>query len=266
MGPLARLIAYTLGNVNDTSLLQQISQDLLTLTSTLDRLWRHIKLSEVHISEESIYLDKTTIERTIPQLWRMLRSILFSVTVVLRAVLDRVINDSSLATSNVATQLALDSLYMLRHLFFISTRLGSNTFSQYSFVYLIAIDILSAHPLQADKFIHGISPATFASVSNNPLDRILDLFFLNAAEHLVFVLPASTTEGMVLKVAATYLASGGNRGLRENFEAAHSVMLAVFASTQNLELSAAYLPQYIEALFEGKVAQCSAFQLANFMD
>lgn len=86
-------------------------------------------------------------------------------------------------------------------------------------------------------------------IPQHPLDRYLDLFFLNTAEHFTLVLHSHTSEEVLVAAATPYLAAGGNNNLLAIFEAAHSVMLAVFSAPQNAELTTRHLPFYIDALF-----------------
>lgn len=142
------------------------------------------------------------------------------------------------------------SLHTLRNLSFISLRLGASSFSQYTFVYLTAIDVLSAYPARAAAFMQEISPVYLGQIPDNPLDRHLDLFFLNAAEYFALVLPAELNEKHLIAAASPYLAAGGNNHLLEIFEAAHSVMLAVLSAPQSANMAAAHLPSYVDSLFK----------------
>ena len=111
------------------------------------------------------------------------------------------------------------------------------------------MDILAAYPAQAEAFLHAIKSPDVSVIPQHPLDRCLDLFFLNTAEHFTLVLPSQTSEDLLVTAAAPYLAAGGNNNLLAIFEAAHSVMLAVFSAPQNAELTTRHLPFYIDALF-----------------
>ena len=146
--------------------------------------------------------------------------------------------------------MAIKALQSLRSLYFISTKTGSASFSQYNFVYFSALDILAAYPAQADTFLHTIKSPDPSVIPQHPLDRCLDLFFLNTSEHFTLVLPSHTSEELLVAAAMPYLAAGGNNNLLPIFEAAHSVMLAVFSGPQNAEVTARHLPFYIDALFK----------------
>lgn len=112
------------------------------------------------------------------------------------------------------------------------------------------MDIIAAYPSQAEALLHMIKSPDLSTIPQHPLDRCLDLFFLNTAEHFTLVLPSHTCEEMLVSAAAPYLAAGGNNNLLAIFEAAHSVMLAVFSAPQNAELTTRHLPFYIDALFK----------------
>lgn len=127
--------------------------------------------------------------------------------------------------------------------------MGTSAFSQHTFVYLTAMDILASYPHQVEAFLQTIKPQQLGKVPEHPHDRCLDLFFLNTSEHFTLVLPAKTTEELLVAAATPYLASATNHDLLPIFEAAHSVMLAAFSPPQNFELTFRHLPFYVDALF-----------------
>jgi hypothetical protein len=134
-------------------------------------------------------------------------------------------------------------------LYFVSTKTGSSSFSQYTFAYLTAMDTLSAYPMQVQTFLGSVKPAEMSGVPEHPLDRNLDLFFLNTAEHFTLILTPSSNEELLVAAASRYLAAGESAQLLPIFEAAHSAMLAVFSAPQNAEVTRRHLPFYIAALF-----------------
>lgn len=150
----------------------------------------------------------------------------------------------------VAPVLAAQTLHILRHIYFISSRLGPNAFSQYTFVYLTAIDIICAYPSRVETFVREICPQHLGRIPAHPLDRNLDLYFLNTVEHFTLVLSPRTNEDLLVAAATPYLASGGNNHLLEIFEAAHSVMLAVLSAPQSAHIATTHIPLYVEALFK----------------
>jgi hypothetical protein len=249
MGPLSRLIAHSVENVKDPWLIQTMMDDLASFSRALTTQWRQIRFSEIDPAEEATYLGEEALNTTLPVLWRLLKAALFSTVVILRGVFSRTLADSVLASDAVAPVLASQTLQTLRQLYFITSRLGPASFSQHTFVYLTAIDILSAYPIHADRFLKSIAPQQLGQIPRHPLDRILDLYFLNTAEHFTLVLTPATNEELLVASAVPYLASGANHNMLPIFEAAHSVMLAVLSAPQSAEVTAKHLPFYIDALF-----------------
>jgi hypothetical protein len=249
MGPLSRIIAHAVENVRDPWVIQAMMDDLASFARALTTQWRQINFSEIDPAEEDIYLEEEALHKTVPLLWRLLKAALFATTITLRGVLMRTLGDKTLAGDAAAPVIASQALQTLRHMYFITSRLGPASFSQHTFVYLTAIDILAAYPVHADKFLKSIAPPQLGQIPRHPLDRILDLYFLNTAEHFSLVLSTATNEDLLVASAVPYLAAGGNHNMLPVFEAAHSVMLAVLSAPQSAEITAKHLPFYIDALF-----------------
>lgn len=107
LGPLSRLIAHTVENVRDPRLISQTVDVMADFSRTLMAQWRQNKLSEVDQIEESEFLDTETLKTTSPALWRVLRSCLYSVVIVLRGAFGRVLNDRVLASDGRKCALSL---------------------------------------------------------------------------------------------------------------------------------------------------------------
>lgn len=223
--------------------------DLASFSRALTTQWRQIKLADLEANEDELHLEEDALRITTPKLWSLLKAALFATTIVLRGVLIRTMSDRALASDAIAPILASQALQTLRHMYFITVRLGPASFSQHTFVYLTAIDILSAYPNHADKFLKAIASQQLGQIPRHPLDRIIDLFFLNTAEHFTLVLSQATNEDLLVASAVPYLAAGENPHLLPVFEAAHSVMLAVLSAPQSAKITAKHLPFYIDALF-----------------
>lgn len=269
LGPLSRLIAHAVENVQDPRVVAQTVDYLADFVRTLMVQWRQNKLSEVDVTEEAEFLDAESRESTLPTLWKLLRNCLYSVVIVLRAVLGRTINDPALANDQCVSYIAptcllktdsdcslpgapflsMQYLHILRNLYFISSRIGQNASSQHTFVFLAAIDILSQYPELAQNFLKSIKPSDVGHIPSHPVERCLDLFFLNVAEHFPVVLSPESNEELLLSAAFPYLAASANSLLLEIFEAAHSVVLVVFAIPHNSALAVKHLPFYIDNLF-----------------
>lgn len=264
MGPLSRLVAHAVENVRSPWIIQTMMDDLASFSRALTTQWRQIKFSDIDPSDEEVHLEEEALHKTTPQLWKLLKAALFATTIILRGVFTRTLRDRVLATDAIAPVLASQALHTLRHLYFVTSRLGPASFSQHTFVYLTAIDILSAHPTHATKFLNLIAPPHLGTIPSHPLDRILDLYFLNTSEHFSLTLPASVNENLLVASAVPYLASFShpttNAHLAPSFEAAHSVMLSVLSAPQSAEVTAKHLPFYIDALFSAFPVSLSARQ------
>jgi len=117
-------------------------------------------------------------------------------------------------------------------------------------VYLAALDILSQYPAQAEAFLRDIQPTETGQIPQHPLDRCLDLYFLNTAEHMTLILSPQVNEELLIVAATPYLGVGGDQRLLEIFEAAHSTVLAVLAAPRNADLVARYIHTYVDVLFK----------------
>ena len=251
LGPLSRLMSHAVEHVRDPWLIQTMIEDLQNFSAILIKQWRHCRLSTIETSAESKALTEESLSTTVPKLWKLLTSTLFAVVIVLRGALGRLLSDRGLASDAVAPVIVTQSLNTLRNLYFIINRVGTNSFSQYTFVNLTAIDVLSKYPVHASSFLQSIQPATLGTIPDSPLERTLDLYFLNTAEHFTLILPPNLNEDLLVAAAAPYLSAplNGSAELLPIFEAAHSVMLAVLSAPQSASLASKHLPFYVDALF-----------------
>jgi len=249
MGPLSRLIAHAVENLNNPRRVIEVREHLLTFTGNILERWKRTKLSEVDSSEESAFLTAETNRVTFPVLWQVLKTVMFAAVVILRSVLGRTLIDHFLASSHNAPVTAAQSLLILRNIHFISSRMGTHAFSAYTFVNMTSIDILSRFPAASSSFLRTIYPSQAGQIPAHPLQRNHDLFYLNTAEHFTLSLSPADAEYLIVASCTPYLSPDANSQLLEIFEAAHSAMLAVLAAPQNEILTAKVLPFYVESLF-----------------
>ncbi|KAK0127427.1 hypothetical protein ONS96_006968 [Cadophora gregata f. sp. sojae] len=249
MGPLSRLIAHAIENVGKPLLVVEAREHLLAFTTGISQKWQRNKLSEVDPSEETTFLAPDTLRVTFPVLWQILKTAMFATVVILRTVVGRTLIDPVLASPQLAPVTASQSLLALRNTHFISSRLGSNAFSAYTFVNTTSIDILTRFPASSLNFLRTIYPSHAGQIPASPLQRNHDLFYLNTAEHFTLSLKPADVESLIVTPCTPYLSPTANVHLLEIFEAAHSAMLAVLAAPQNEELTARILPFYVESLF-----------------
>lgn len=249
MGPLSRLVAHAIENVRNPLLAVEVRDHLLSFTNVLLQRWQRNKLSEIDSSEEATFLTPDTLRITFPVLWQILKTAMFAIVVILRAVIGRTLIDPVLSSPQIAPVTASQTLFILKNIHFISSRLGSNAFSAYTFVNITSIDILTRFPASSLAFLRSIYPSQAGQIPPHPLERNHDLFYLNTAEHFTLSLKPADVETLIVTPCSPYLSPTANVHLLEIFEAAHSAMLAVLAAPQNEGLTAKILPFYVESLF-----------------
>ncbi|KAF4634216.1 hypothetical protein G7Y89_g3882 [Cudoniella acicularis] len=249
MGPLSKLIAHSIEHLSMTNRIVEVLDHLLAFTNELLAGWGRNKLSELDLSEETRFLTPDTLRVTYPVLWQVLKTAMFATTAVLRAIVARTLITPFLSSDDLAPTIASKSLLTLRDIHFISSRMGSNSFSAYTFVNLTSIDILTRFPLQSRDFLRAIYPEKAGQIPIRPLQRNHDLFYLNTSEHFTLIMSPATAESLIFTPASPYLNPVANINLLEIFEAAHSAMLAVLAAPQSGPLTTKILPFYVESLF-----------------
>ncbi|CAL8580821.1 hypothetical protein XPA_006538 [Xanthoria parietina] len=249
LGRISRLAAFSTEHATDLITLSRLLQDLFDISRSLCVQWRQNKLSEVDASEQDLFLSDNTIRKTLPLLWRVLRSSMFSIVIILTAWTGRLLSDN-LIPKEIVPPSAMQILKTLRNFYFISSHLGTDTLSQHSFVYLTAVDIISQYPKFAEALVNQLRPAQIGLIPQHPLDRCLDTYFLNTAEHFATVLNTKIADGLLLSAAMPYLGTNDERKSLEAFEAAHSVMIAVMAAPHNNDLTVSRIETYAGRLFE----------------
>ena len=249
IGPLSRLAAHSLANMANPLHIPDLMDDIAIFSRMLSNQWRRNKLSELDPSEETKFLTPETTEITFPLMWQVLKTVMFAIVNILRAITSRSLVDNILIAEVSAQTIASKVLHILRHIYFISSRLGTNSLSAYTFSFLTSIDILSRFPDESRLFLLEIRTTQPGQIPAHPLDRNFDLFSLNVCEHFPLVLSPQDNEDLIVTAASPYLDPGAHRNLMEIFEAAHSVMLAVLAAPQNASLTIKLIPFYVETLF-----------------
>ena len=94
LGSLSRLTASCVEKVQNIDLLVAMLDDLSVFTRSLCIQWRQNKLSEIDITEEGNFLGDETLKTSLPLLWRVLKSSMFAIIVILQALLGRVMGDA----------------------------------------------------------------------------------------------------------------------------------------------------------------------------
>jgi hypothetical protein len=250
MNQLSRIAASSIAETTEIETIHQFLDRMLDFSNTLSLQWSTCKLSEVSTLDEKNRLDSETQRYTIPVAWQILKTILFSTVMILNELTTKMLQSEELYAAHNAPVLALKILTILRRLYFITSRLGDGAFSTYTFVYLSCLDIMSQHPAQAEHLISQLAPKNLGTIPTSLMDRTLDLYFLNTAEHLPSTLSTNTIEDLVHPAVTPYLnPATHDRNLQPHFEAAHSLMLSIISTPSCAELSARILPYYIDTLF-----------------
>ncbi|EAQ89127.1 hypothetical protein CHGG_05746 [Chaetomium globosum CBS 148.51] len=189
LGPLSTLLAHAVQFARDPDVVLQLQDDLMAFTARLLQHWQAGKLSELEISEESIFLTPETLETTWPTLWQFLKKTMYAVVAVLQSIVTRSLLDRHLKHHAVAPTVATKTLHTLRNLYFISSRNGSDAFQVYAFTYLTSLDTLSRYGPASSAFLHSILPPQ-SNIPPDPLHRTVELFYLHTVEHVVTVVCA----------------------------------------------------------------------------
>lgn len=250
-GPLSKLIAYAVEKTRNYRLVLRAQDDLVAFTARLLDQWRHVKLSEVEMSDEGGSLTENTLQITWPTLWRLLTNVLFAVVAILRSVTARSLLDPHLRNDAMAPVVAAKTLHVYRNLYFISSR-GNDSFQVYTFSYLTSIDVLARYSEPATTFLRETAPPIASSIPTHALHRTLDLFYLNTAEHLPLNIPPEACETLIIQPATAYLSHSAPHSKRmiELFEAAHSAVLSALSCPQNGPIAVKMAPFYAESLLK----------------
>lgn len=107
LGSLSRVMAFSVDHILDVDLVSVLVNDLFSFTRSLCLQWRQNKLSEIDITEEAAFLTDETLRTTLPTLWRGLRSAMFAIVIILRAILGRVLGDPKIPLAGSKSPLCL---------------------------------------------------------------------------------------------------------------------------------------------------------------
>lgn len=252
MGPLAKLAGFAAQQAGNTSTVIQAQDDLVVFTHRVLDAWSKNRLSNVDPAMESTRLSAETLQHSWPTLWQVLRKLMFGVVAVLQAITSRSLVDPRMLHDAISSPVASKTLQVLRNLYFISSRNGNSAFQVYTFTYLTSIDVLSRNGTASEKFLAEFRPADSISLPALHLQRTLDLFYLNLAEHLPLSLTTDACDALIVKPAIAYLSQEGpmTPAVVEIFESAHSAVLSVLSCPQHSRLTIEMAPFYIVKLFE----------------
>ncbi|KAG8747605.1 hypothetical protein FRC10_000147 [Ceratobasidium sp. 414] len=206
-------------------------------------------------------------------IWHMLKSFLFTTVLIARSALDTVIYYNT-TTPQEGKALSRSILTTLCRLSFVSLKFGAlaaegGGFSEMKRAFFGALDVLASNVDDRDstgdqscvKLVTDLSLELSDIESSvgvtHPIHQGRVVYFLVCAEHVMNQLTEKTIEQVILPIVQRHLADNDNR---EKYEAAHSVMLAIFAASEtgsvasqrSSPFSRAHLlvPAYIDILLQ----------------
>lgn len=262
MGPLAKLAAFAVQHAKNTSAVLQAQDALLLFSRRSLEAWQRSPFGDIDPATENTMLSLDTTRNTWPLLIQVLKKLLFGAVSLLQAIVSRSLLDKKMLKAKTAPGVASRSLHILRNLSFISSRDGNNSFQVYTFSYLTSLDMLGRYPAAAEKFLREARPGENPGAPARHIQRTLDLFYLNVAEHLPMTISTAACDELIVKPALAYLSHDGpmTPAMVEVFESAHCAVLAVLSAPHNSTLTIGMAPFYIVKLFESFPRQISARQ------
>ncbi|TGZ83164.1 hypothetical protein EX30DRAFT_329197 [Ascodesmis nigricans] len=267
MGSLARLTGQAIKETHEPKAVHALLDDLGKFSQTMQAQWKLNRLSTIPFVEEENMVDSECLKATMPVAWQMLKTVLFTTTIILQEMMARVIETPELCEPENGPSIASKTLNILRNFYFITSRINPAGFSSYNFVYYTSIDILtslvspaSPFPEPIQSLVTSLSSSTPGTIPPTHSEQLLDLFFLNLLEHLVPHLPADYIESTVIPILSPYLQPSSNRSLHLHFESSHTAMLSVLASPHCAELATKTLPFYVGSIFTAFPSSLSARQ------
>lgn len=96
LGSLSRLIEYSVDHVRDVELLITMMGNISAFARSLCVQWRQNKLSDIDVQEEAIFLSSESLQNSLPLMWKVLKSSMFSIVIILKSLLGRVLGDAKM--------------------------------------------------------------------------------------------------------------------------------------------------------------------------
>ncbi|KAK6501574.1 hypothetical protein TWF481_009409 [Arthrobotrys musiformis] len=249
MGSLAKLAATSINSSGETETINGVLSVLATYSRSLVSIWRETALSTL---PDDAGISHDPVQTNTAQLWTVLKSSLFSAVVVLEGIVRILLQSHQISRNNEVHAFASQILCILRDFYFITHRTNPAAFGTYIFVYHACVDIVMSNPAQAESLAAQLAPITepAGTIPTHPTDVLRDLYFLNTLEYLVISCSSRFCTTIVSPSLTPYLTSPSiTSTLREPFESAHSLMLAMIGCPQLVESSYKILPTYIESVF-----------------
>ena len=156
MSSVARLASTCVRESKSPGSIHILLDRMNEFTQTLTAQWNMTRLSGVSLVDEPRLIDPESRRATMPVVWQMLKMFLFTAVLVVSEVSTRLVKEEEWNEGRKVV--ASKILYMLRGLYFITSRLGTQGFTSYNFVYMSSIDILGMHKEEAEKWVRSVAP------------------------------------------------------------------------------------------------------------
>ncbi|KAL5524521.1 hypothetical protein ACEPAF_9661 [Sanghuangporus sanghuang] len=244
---LCRLLAKVISRLADTSFSRQgrrelweffytVVRSLYSMSRQVEEDWRSSPLADVTSETQ---LDETT-SKVMEKIWIVLKTHLFSTLMLQQAILDTVLYHSPPSSLYSTSHLASTILSTLSSLSFVISSFGGvaarpteagagPSFPELKKVFYTSVDILSTDVMESEGFIRS-SVRDARNYSVSPKNHFMHAkwsFVLTCIEQFISVLDDGSVEEVVLPFCEPYLSDSSNR---QTYEAAHSVMLSIFAA------------------------------------
>ncbi|GAA5907246.1 hypothetical protein JCM8208_006730 [Rhodotorula glutinis] len=258
------------------SAIHGLSESLLAVATTLSADWAATPWSD-HSDERA--LAPATRTETAP--WTLLKSLLFAQTLVYSSLLEVVsaAPGSEPGTPPTALQrtLASEAVQALARTYFVALRFGQAGFEAWRAVLAGLVEVVAAPTVgvragaswgleegaeegegarsPAEELVRSLEPQRVGP-HDRAVERAGATFWLNTAEQVMRSLGDDYVERVVLRGCRPYL---DDATYRDSFEAAHSVVLAIFSTTKRCACDVA--PWYIDLLLRTYPSLLSPTQL-----
>ena len=268
MSRISVMAGFHINHLRTPAPLPRITTQLRDFSTNLLELWRASPFSAYDPSIPSNTPGSTTLAPETHQphtvLFNLLRNIYFATLLIVTALVSRLLPSPLplAAKANISSQI----LHTLRSLSPISSRLGH--LANYDFVLLSSIDLLTSSRPHALEFFTSILPSSLGYIPSHPVDRGMDLYFLNVAEHFTLLLPADVVADKIIGAAKPYLdlsatprAELQGTQMKTLIEAAHSATLSALSAPHMSAPAAHLLGPYAETLLRSFPHSIDARQL-----
>ncbi|KAF8245069.1 hypothetical protein K440DRAFT_663059 [Wilcoxina mikolae CBS 423.85] len=260
MSGLAMLAGSAIQQMNDAPAVYGLLDSIQRFSHSLASQWKSNRLSAIPMSEEAQLVDEKSLKTTVPVLWQILKTVLFTTILILQELTIRVCQTPQFCGRENGPVIASKILETLRDQYFVTSRMGTRAFAAYNFVQYAAIDLLTSCPDYTEKFIISIVPTQVGQIPFLFSDRLYDLYYLNLCEQVVPVLSPKINANIIIPSLSAYLVADHEEILHSHFEAAHSVVLATLTSVGSTEIGRTLICFYVHSVFKAFPSSLSARQ------